>query len=85
MPEPYRRGINWGLAVTITIAAVKGVFLLSTVAADVAGVRLELRGIREDFKVIQTKVQALDIRTTRLEERAHISTEWKNNERGPNQ
>ena len=85
MPERYKRGINWVLAFTVATAVVKCAWTVSTMASDVAGVRSELQGIRLDFKLIQTKVQDLDVRTTRLEERQHISTEWKNNERGPNQ
>jgi len=84
MPEKYRRGINWTVALTVTLAAIKGVWLLSTMASDVSGVREELHGIRADFRSIQTKVQELDTRTSRLEERAHVSGEFYDHTKGGN-
>lgn len=84
MPEKYRSGINWTLALAIMISAVKGVWILSTMASDVSGVRAELMGIRSDFRVIQTKVQELDTRTSRLEERAHVSGDFHDHTKGGN-
>ena len=82
MSERARIGINWTLALSVTVSAISGVWMLAGIASDVAGARVELKGIREDFKAIQAKVQDLDIRTTRLEERNKVSMEWRDSTKG---